>query len=887
MGRGLGGQVISGGSEGGSIERGGAQQKIVLCVDRPSAFCMHAQKSCGACELKSRSTRHAPMATSHVTTFAEVARFGRLYTGGKVQASPDNAFLVCLCGAEVNVIDVASGTVALTVPSAADEFSAYALRPDGRELVTAGHSRQFRSWDLDVTARTCDCARVWKGHKMPVLDLAYDGSGGLVASASADASAMVFDVDKGACTHVFRGHEGVLHLVAFHPVQSDDQILLLTAAADNAIRVWDLLSRSCRAVLTSHVGQPTALTFSADGLTMLSAGRDQLVNVWRCGDWKLQSSIAVLEPLEGIVVTTEGHFVTAGESGRLRAWEASSGKCVRQEAVPVASGGAGGAVADRPGLSGLLACGSGSVLAVTTDHNLVFHDASSLQPRRCLAGNNDEITDIKCVRRTGAASAEGSEAEEATSQLAVATNSEQIKLFDASAGMACALLTGHTDVVLSLDVRDDAQLIGSASKDGTARLWDAADGRCRAVCEGHVEAVGAIAFARKAPWLLTGSKDKSMKMWDIAELIDTSNVPNAPKPSKRAKTASASSERPGVVRPKARSSAVGHAKEINALAVAPNDKLAVSASQDRTLRVWSLKDGGLHELGVLKGHKRAVWCVAFSPVDRAVASGSGDMLIKLWSMSDYSCLRTLEGHVSSVLRVHWVSAGQQILSSGSDGLIKLWSAKTSECVTTLDAHEDKVWALAVAESASSGALEVWSGSADSVLVRWRDRTEEAAHESSAARDLAMQQEQDLAIAVHAKQFDAALALAMRLRQPRALRNVVEKLVETPEGTAQLHAAAAVMELPDLAHCLACARDWNTTATHSLTAQKLLHAVLKTTPASRLAGVPKLGELLDGLTQYTERHFERLDRLLQGSKFLGYTLSAMRMLEAPSADASPP
>ena len=274
-------------------------------------------------------------------------------------------------------------------------------------------------------------------------------------------------------------------------------------------------------------------------------------------------------------------------------------------------------------------------------------------------------------------------------------------------------------------------------------------------------------------------------------------------------------------------------------------------------------------------------------MDRAVASGSGDMLIKLWSMSDYSCLRTLEGHVSSVLRVHWVSAGQQILSSGSDGLIKLWVAKTSECVTTLDAHEDKVWALAVAESASSGALEVWSGSADSVLVRWRDRTEEAAHESSAARDLAMQQEQDLAIAVHAQQYDAALALAMRLRQPRALRNVVEKLVETPAGTAQLHAAAAAMELPDLAHCLACARDWNTTAQHALTAQKLLHAVLKTTPASRLAGVPHLGELLDALTQYTERHFERLDRLLQGSKFLGYTLSAMRMLEAPSADASPP
>lgn len=46
---------------------------------------------------------------------------------------------------------------------------------------------------------------------MPMIDLAYDPSGTLVASASADSSVMVFDVDKGFCTHVFRGHEGVVH----------------------------------------------------------------------------------------------------------------------------------------------------------------------------------------------------------------------------------------------------------------------------------------------------------------------------------------------------------------------------------------------------------------------------------------------------------------------------------------------------------------------------------------------------------------------------------------------------------------------------------------------------------------------------------------------------
>jgi U3 small nucleolar RNA-associated protein 13 len=220
-----------------------------------------------------------------LTTFTEVARHGRLYTGGKVEASADFSFLVCPCGAEVNVIEVASGRAVLTVPSAADEFSAFALRPDGQQLVTAGRSRALRSWSLDVAALSCEAVRVWKGHKMPVLELTYDLSGGLVASASADASAMVFDVDKGACTHVFRGHDGPVHLVAFHPVQTDKQLLLITAGHDNSVRVWDLHTRACRASLSSHVGRPTALAFTADGATMLSAGRDQLVNVWCAHAW--------------------------------------------------------------------------------------------------------------------------------------------------------------------------------------------------------------------------------------------------------------------------------------------------------------------------------------------------------------------------------------------------------------------------------------------------------------------------------------------------------------------------------------------------------------------------------------------------------------------------
>ena len=106
-----------------------------------------------------------------------------------------------------------------------------------------------------------------------------------------------------------------------------------------------------------------------------------------------------------------------------------------------------------------------------------------------------------------------------------------------------------------------------------------------------------------------------------------------------------------------------------------------------------------------------------------------------------------------MLKLHWVSRGLQLLSSGSDGLIKLWAVKTSECSLTLDAHEDKVWALDVLES--HNGVELISGSADSVMVRWRDCTAADEQKGAAEAAMRMEQEQELSNAVFAGQVRAA------------------------------------------------------------------------------------------------------------------------------------
>jgi U3 small nucleolar RNA-associated protein 13 len=68
------------------------------------------------------------------------------------------------------------------------------------------------------------------------VDLDYDSTGTLIASAGSGGVVHVWDAEGGFCTHRFRGHGGPVLLVRFAPVG----VTLVSAGQDLTVRVWDL-----------------------------------------------------------------------------------------------------------------------------------------------------------------------------------------------------------------------------------------------------------------------------------------------------------------------------------------------------------------------------------------------------------------------------------------------------------------------------------------------------------------------------------------------------------------------------------------------------------------------------------------------------------------------
>lgn len=131
----------------------------------------------------------------------------------------------------------------------------------------------------------------------------------------------------------------------------------------------------------------------------------------------------------------------------------------------------------------------------------------------------------------------------------------------------------------------------------------------------------------------------------------------------------------------------GHTNYVWDVIVSPDGRRALSASNDKTIKMWDLATGSL--LATFSGHASFVCSVSIAPDGIRLAAGAFDGSIKVWNIHSGDVIAKLY-HGSPDAKVAWSPTGEALTSGGADGVLRVWDVQNRICTREIYSHDDPI-----------------------------------------------------------------------------------------------------------------------------------------------------------------------------------------------------
>jgi len=277
---------------------------------------------------------------------------------------------------------------------------------------------------------------------------------------------------------------------------------------------------------------------------------------------------------------------------------------------------------------------------------------------RTLPGHTADVTDLLLLK-------DGQ-------TLVTSSADETIRLWNLQTGAEIRQLKGHSSVVNALTRTTDQTTLISAGADRRLNFWSLPDGELiHQVEAAHLSPINSLAVSHNGQWLASADSGGVIKLWNLntLDMIETlsqdglGTINHVQFTRDDAHLASGGKELLlwDLNHPQDPIALAGHTSFINRLEVSDDNQTLISASADRTVRLWNIANHTL--IATLQGHQ--------SYVNDAQVDGprlwSADeaQTILIWDLHQEVPLRQLQGFKTDIWRFA-VQPNGRIVTIGGD-----------------------------------------------------------------------------------------------------------------------------------------------------------------------------------------------------------------------------